>query len=222
MIASILELQKQSYFRLKIHRFLPHIFTYFGEMENAVSGCKTLLDVGCGTDSPLQAFSDKIDCYGVDAHLPSIKESRKKKIHKKYYNVKALGLLKHFKPKSFDCVLACEIIEHMSKKDGLKFIKILENLARTKVVIMTPNGFVPQTGYDNNPWQIHKSGWSYYEMKKRGYKVKGLRGLKSLRGEMSELKHRPKIFFSLVSTVTQLFVRNNPRNAFQILCVKEV
>jgi len=220
MIATILELQKQSYFRLKIHRPIPHFFTYFGEMENAVSGCKSLLDVGCGTDSPVQAFSDKIMCYGVDAHLPSIKESKKNKIHKKYYKVNALNLLKRFKAKSFDCVLACEIIEHMAKKDGLRFIKILETVARKKVVIMTPNGFVPQTGYGNNPWQEHKSGWTSTEMKKRGYKVTGLRGWKKFRGEMSYLKYRPRILFYLLSAITQLFVRNNPKLAFQILCVK--
>lgn len=87
---------------------------------------------------------------------------------------------------------------------------------------MTPNGFVPQKAYNNNPWQEHKSGWTSQEMIKRGYKVVGLRGLKYLRGEMSYLKYRPKLLFLLLSNLSQYFVRNKPEYAFQILCIKNL
>lgn len=187
-----------------------------------MAGCESLLDVGCGADSPIQAFSDKLQCVGVDAYKPSIEISKKKGIHKRYYISNALNLLERFKPKSFDCVFACEIIEHMPKKQGIELIRILEAIAKKKVVIMTPNGFVPQKAYNNNPWQEHKSGWTSQEMIKRGYKVVGLRGLKYLRGEMSYLKYRPKLLFLLLSNLSQYFVRNKPEYAFQILCIKNL
>jgi len=97
----------------------------------------------------------------------------------------------------------------------------MEKLAKNKIVIITPNGFVPQKAYGGNPWQKHKSGWTSKEMRKRGFKVVGLRGWKGFRGELSYLKYNPKILFYILSTITQFFVRNNPDYAFQIICTKK-
>lgn len=222
MINKIFELQEYLFNKIRIHRYIPFFPTYYGELEKSVSGSKSLLDIGCGTQSPIQAFSDKVICTGVDAHAPSIKISKNKGIHKKYVLSTAKNLLTKFKKKSFDCVFACEIIEHMTKKEGKELIKIMEKLARKKIVIITPNGFVPQKPYGGNPWQEHKSGWGSKEMKKMGFKVVGLRGWKGFRGEMSYLKYKPKLLFYILSTITQFFVRNNSDLAFQILCIKEL
>ena len=97
---------------------------------------------------------------------------------------------------------------------------MMEKIAKNKVIIMTPNGFLPQGIYYNNPWQVHKSGWTVKEMKKRGYKVIGINGWKPLRGECARLRFWPKYFWLRISEITQFFVRNKPEKAFQILCVK--
>lgn len=220
MLNKIFELQSTLFNKYKLHRYIPFLPTYYGELERSVKGCKTLLDIGCGADSPVQGFSDKVECTGVDVHRPSIRISKQKGIHAKYIHSSALDLLKKFKIKSFDCVFACEIIEHMEKKDGYKLIKIMEKLAKKKIVIITPNGFVPQKPYGGNKWQEHKSGWTSREMKRRGFEVIGLRGWKGFRGELSYLKYKPKILFYILSTITQFFVRNHSDLAFQILCVK--
>lgn len=222
MLSKLLKLQGTLFTKYKLHRYIPFFPTFYGEIENSVKGSETLLDIGCGTDSPVQAFSDKIECTGVDVHLPSIRISKKKGIHSKYVHSAALDLLKKFKRKSFDCVFACEIIEHMEKEDGYRLIKMMEKLARKKIVIVTPNGFVPQKPYGGNKWQEHKSGWTSREMKRMGFKVVGLRGWKGFRGELSYLKYEPKILFYILSTITQYFVRNNSDLAFQILCVKNI
>jgi len=73
---------------------------------------------------------------------------------------------RNFKENSFDCVLASDVIEHFSKEEGYKLIEMMEKIARRKVIIYTPNGFLKQGEYDNNPWQVHKSGWNVKEMKK--------------------------------------------------------
>lgn len=222
MINILIKIQIFLFTKLRIHRYIPFLPTYYGEIEKSVSGCETLLDIGCGTDSPVRAFSDRVICTGVDVYKPSLDISKKKGIHAKYVLSSALDLDKKFKEKSFDCVFACEIIEHMTKHDGRRLIKIMERLARKKIVIITPNGFVPQKPYNGNPWQEHKSGWTSEEMKQRGFDVVGLRGWKGFRGEMSYLKYRPKILFYLLSTITQFFVRNIPSFAFQILCIKRI
>ena len=40
----------------------------------------------------------------------------------------------------------------------------MEKVARKKVIVFTPNGFVPQRPYDGNPFQEHLSGWSVDEI----------------------------------------------------------
>jgi len=97
---------------------------------------------------------------------------------------------------------------------------MMEKISKNKVIIFTPNGFLPQGEYYNNPWQVHKSGWTVKEMKKRGYKVIGINSWKPLRGEYARLRFRPSYFWQIISDITQLFVRNKTEKAFQILCIK--
>ena len=193
---------------------------YRVELEKAVGTSKTLLDVGCGSNSPIHSFSKKLHCEGVDAFAPSIEKSKKSKIHKKYHKINVLDIGKKFKKNSFDCVVASDLIEHLTKKEGFQLLDMMEKIAKEKVIIFTPNGFLPQGEYDNNPMQVHKSGWSVKEMEKRGYEVIGINGWKPLRGEYAHMRYWPKFFWRIISDITQFFVRKNPKKAFQILCVK--
>ncbi|MCE4606744.1 MAG: hypothetical protein F7B59_05360, partial [Desulfurococcales archaeon] len=83
-----------------------------------------------------------------------------------------------------------------------------------------PNGFVEQHEYDDNPYQVHLSGYSYEEMKKMGFRIIGVGGWKGLRGERGNIVCQPKIFWFLISRLTQFYVKNHPENAFTLLCVK--
>lgn len=191
-------------------------------LESLVSGCKSLLDVGCGSSSSIKFFSKKLYCVGIDAFQPSIEKSKKEKIHNRYYKMNILDIGKKFKTNSFDCVLASNIIEHLTKKDGLRFLKMIEDIAKKKVIVYTPNGFVPQEKYENNVWQIHKSGWNPDEMRKMGYKVTGFLGWKPLRKEYSIIRFWPRFVWNIISDITQFFVKNSPKKAWQLLCVKEL
>jgi predicted TPR repeat methyltransferase len=202
----------------KIYLFFFPNFVF--ELEKAMDDCKTVLDVGCGSNSPLGSIKTNIYSEGVDSFSPSIKKSKLKKIHNKYHKLDVIKIGKKFKSNSFDCVIAMDLIEHLEKKDGLKLIKKMEKIAKKKVIIFTPNGFLPQGKYDNNPWQIHKSGWTSKEMENKGYKVIGINGWKRLRGEYANLLFKPKLVCRIISDITQLFTRNNPKKAFQILCIK--
>jgi hypothetical protein len=119
-------------------------------------------------------------------------------------------------------VISLDVIEHLERGDGMKLMDTMEKIARKKIIVFTPNGFLPQNAYDGNEWQIHKSGWSVKEMRKLGYKVIGINGLKWLRGEKSVLKFRPVLFWKIVSDFTQLVVKRKPGWAFQILCTKNL
>jgi SAM-dependent methyltransferase len=194
---------------------------YEEELEEAVGDCRSLLDVGCGSDSPIQTFSGKLDAVGVDLFDASLAKSADRKIHNRYVQADVRALADHFAERSFDCVLASEVIEHLTKEEGERFLGTLERIARRRVIVFTPNGFLPQGQWESNPWQVHKSGWSVEDMRQRGYRVIGLRGWKPLRGECATIRFRPKFLWLFLSSLTQRWVRNRPEKAFQILCIKD-
>jgi SAM-dependent methyltransferase len=199
------------------------------ELERAIGDSKTVLDVGCGHPSPIRKFSRKFYSVGVDAFEPSIEKSRAEGIHNDYLKAEVLEIGARLSDESFDCVLASDLIEHLEKEDGLKLLQMMEKIAKKRVIVFTPNGFTPQ-GFDGrnpwqipgNQWQIHRSGWTPEEMRAMGYKVIGINGLKSLRGEFGFLKHKPSILWQPVSDLTQIVLKRFPSRTFQILCVKEL
>lgn len=208
---------------MRLKKVYSKIFTpWYGYVEEELKDCTTVLDVGCGKDSPVQYFKSKKELVGIEAHEQAIKEAKRKKIHKEYYKRNVMDIDKLFAKNSFDAVIALDLIEHLSKKDGKKLINKMEDIAKKKVIVFTPNGFLPQAPYEGNPFQEHLSGWTVEEMKKRGYKVKGVNGYKRLRKSKGEIKYRPKIIWTIVSDISQWIVKNHPKKAFQIICTKRI
>ena len=108
-------------------------------------GCDSLLDVGCGERSPVAGFAGEIRFrVGVDSHLASIERSRIAGIHSDYVVANVLAIGDNFPARSFDCVMLLEVIEHLTRADGEKLLEQCERIARLKVVVSTPNGFVAQ------------------------------------------------------------------------------
>jgi SAM-dependent methyltransferase len=199
--------------------------TYYGfidELERALTGCESVLDIACGSSSPIKHLPKNFHAVGCDMFPEAIEKSRKVGIHDQYFQMNVLDLDKNFSPKSYDCVLALDLIEHLEKEEGLRLIAMMERVARKRVIIFTPNGFLPQREFGGNVWQVHKSGWSVKEMEERGFRVIGILGWKRLRGEKGSLRFSPKTFWSLISTATQCLVKYRPERAFQILCVKDL
>lgn len=192
--------------------------------KSILKDCKTVLDVGCGAaGSPVSLIKDRLNySIGVDAYLPSIESSERSKAHTEHKHMDVTKIAEVFKPKSFDCVVALDLIEHLTKEEGKMLLKNMESIAIKKVIVFTPNGYINQDIYDNNEYQIHKSGWSAKEMKKLGYKVVGINGLKILRGEYAKPKFKPTILWERILYITQYFTKANPRFAFQIFCIKEL
>jgi hypothetical protein len=158
---------------------------------------------------------------GIDAFQPSIDRSCAAGIHHEYKLMDVMDITKEYQDKSFDVVLASDVIEHLRKEDGLRLVDMMERLARKKVIIFTPNGFLKQGAVDGNNYQIHLSGWEVEEMRALGYRVRGIRGWKALRGAYAEVKWRPKAIWDRVALLTQAIMYERPKMAFAILCVKE-
>lgn len=186
-------------------------------LKKELQNCRTVLDLGCGDESPIQGVSTLFS-VGVELFEPSLEESKKKKIHSQY--IKADIRKIEFKKNSFDAVLALDLIEHLSKEEGYELISKMEKWAKKKVIFFTPNGFLWQNGSDNNIWQTHKSGWNTEEFKKLGFKVYGVRGWRRLRGYKAEMKFKPKLIWIIISDLTQKVIYRFPKYAFQLFCVK--
>lgn len=182
--------------------------------------CDSILDLGCGRLSPIVPFTKGKYTVGVEKFLPYLKHAKKNKTHTKLLSLDVRSVYKKFKPKSFDCVVALDLIEHLPKKDGIIFRKHMEEIAKKKVIIFTPNGFLPQKPYDNNKFQEHVSAWNVQEMRKQGYRVYGINGMLGLRAELSEIKWKPRAFWFGISELTQILTFYCPKIAFQIFCVK--
>jgi hypothetical protein len=192
-------------------------------LEAAVGNPASLLDVGCGGNSPIGRFRVKpTRSVGVDLFPQWIEESRLKGMHDSYELLPATRILERFGPGSFDVVLCCDLLEHLNRVDGEDLLLQAARVARERVVVLTPNGFVAQEATFGNPWQVHRSGWSAQTMRSLGFDVHGLNGLRWLRGERGLIRFRPRRLWGMMSRVSEPLVWRAPRLAFHILCVKRV
>jgi Methyltransferase domain len=181
--------------------------------------CRTAVDLGCGQSSPLP-FCGVPYAVGVDVYRGYFEDSgRRAHGHSAYIEADVRRV--EFRERSIDAVLALEVVEHLPKQDGWALIERMERWARRKVIISTPNGFVPQRPDDKNVHQEHLSGWLPEEFTARGYRVCGFSGWKRLRDDDSQLKYRPEFVWQRVVDITQLITYRLPRLAFQFYAVKE-
>jgi SAM-dependent methyltransferase len=199
-------------------------------LKKELKDCESVLDLGCGPSSPIQFVKNIKKSVGVEAFGPYLEESKRKKIHTEYMNKKIEDL--EFYQDQFDAVIMIEVLEHMEEVAGLEAIKKAEKWAKKKIIVSTPNGFLPQKELDGNLMQRHLSGWDVGKMKKMCFKSKGLAGLRCLRQEVQDdtmgddltitMKYRPRLFWFLIAVISQLFVYSFPKCAFELFCVKNL
>lgn len=189
-------------------------------LRRELQGMGTVLDVGCGSDSPLQFVHGMQRKVGVDAFAPSIEASRARGLHDDYLQMRLEDL--QIAPRSYDAVVLLDLIEHFEKPAGLEFLASLERIAVRKVLVFTPNGFLPQPPYEDNPWQLHRSGWTVPEFHSLGYRVQGVLGWKALRGELNRPRFHPWPFWERVANATRLVTASRPKLDAGLLAVKEM
>lgn len=153
----------------------------FWFLENLTTDCETLLDIGCGRDSPVKIVKNK-KTVGVDGFLPYIIQSKNNSIHTDYVLCDVRHLC--FKEKSVDCAAAFELIEHLTREEGIELVKNMEHVAKRNIVLSTPNGWLEQDEFDGNKLQHHKSSWVSEDFKELGYTVFGINGMKLFRGRV--------------------------------------
>jgi len=194
-------------------------FATFGVLlKDELKDCESILDVGCGDNSPLRMIARKKELVGIDGYAGAINKSKKAGIHQKYIKMDIKDIGKKFKPKQFDAVVALDVIEHLKKKDGYNLLKQMEKIARKKVIVFTPNGFLPQID-KVNLLQEHLSGWDTKDFKAREYKVFGAKGLKIFR-KNAELRFKPKVISGILSEMSHYFYgKYHPEKSFSLFAI---
>ncbi len=199
----------------------PSLLTLVGELRGALAGCKSVLDVGCGKISPMR-FLPSAHLVGFDGYAPDLEEARRNRTHNEYIRGDVRSLRELFPGRRFEACVALDVIEHLPKEEGWRMLEAMEALATRRVVIFTPNGFVPQKSKDGD-LQEHLSGWTADEMRPRGYEVRGLYGPKGLRGEYHRVKYQPRVFWVMVSLLAHyVHTRSHPEKAAAIFCLKRL
>lgn len=196
----------------KIYKHLYNCYLWLSAICNPVwwildRRTKTILDLGCGQGYPMQILkmiNKNIQATGVDLFETYLKEARRLNIYEK---VKVCDVNKlPFKEKSFDTVICLQVIEHLSKKNGIRLIKKMENIAKFQVIITTPLGFFDHPDMDSNKLQRHLSGWSDEDFQKMGYSIRH-QGLNYFYGN-DGLVHRsaPKILRAAIFILDNLLM----------------
>lgn len=197
-------------------------------LQRELADCETVLDLGCGPESPVSRCMNIKHSVGVEAFAPYFERAKANHTHNELLNEKIQNL--KFEPNAFDAVVMIEVIEHLADADAEDVLRLAEMWARKKVIVTSPNGFVAQKAVDDNPLQAHLSGWDLDRMKSRGFRSKGLLGLKVLRQEvhggtmagdlLATMRFRPRVFWFFVSSLSQIVTYYVPRLAFGLFSVK--
>lgn len=197
-------------------------FFFLSRLRQEIGNSKCVLDVGCGNNSPIGHLKKTFYSEGVDIYPKCIQVSRKNHYHDAYRvgDVRKLG--RFYKNKSFDSLVSIDVIEHLTKPDSLKMISQMEKIARKKVILMTPRGYIDQGAYDGNPYQVHHSGWTTKDLQDLGYRVYGLRGFKYLRDDAATIRFSPWIFWGFLAFITEVLLYPFPDLSFQLFAVKSV
>lgn len=133
----------------------------------------TVLDVACGLSFKSKYIPAQIR-VGVDIYDEYFKhiEADVPYVVLKY-DVRKLEEI--FTEKSFDIVIALDVIEHLEKEDALSMIRQCEKIAKKAVILETPKGYIPQNidilGHGGHEWQTHRCGWEVKELEDMGYTV---------------------------------------------------
>lgn len=189
-------------------------------VKNLSMGCTSVLDVGCGPCSLIAKIKPWAYSVGVEGDSSRAAAADDNHTHSEIIVGDVNKLPELFGKDSFDLVVAMDLIEHLPKADGKELIKNMERIARKRLLITTPNGFLPQFNQQYS-LEEHVSGWTNREMEDLGFTVRGLFGPKAFRGEYHLIKWRPVVVLIVISALYhKLIGQRFPAFSAGICCVR--
>lgn len=206
--------------------FLPERQFITSILRKELRGVRSVLDLGCGDGlkQPLRDVRYKGYTVGVDVYADSVRKAKSLHTHTRFLRLDITKNWNRFRDKSFDAVTAFDLIEHLTKKEGSKLIWQAQRIARKKVIILTPNGYVSQDARlrRGNRWNKHRCGWSEEEFLQQGFRCIGAGGLKIGRGEKATIRFRPWTLGQLFANVSQAVLWRFSSLCYHLIAVKDL
>ena len=194
------------------------------ELENTNS---SVLDVGCGRDSPLIHTDKLFYKVGIDVFKPTIKIVKQLGFYDELLLADVRDL--PFRNAVFGLSVALEVIEHLKKEEGYKFIEDLSNITTKKIILTTPNGHKIGLNIEENLYLRHLSVWNKDEFEQLQFNVKGFGGLKSMNKIWAWIdKFDNRVWFLFISFIWQilsditqiLFSKDIAEKSAHLFCVR--
>ena len=139
-------------------------------LEKEIPSEDTILDVGVGLQPPTMELPN--ERTGCDIYLPYLKLTPNV-ISKFQFDLRK-GI--PIKDLSFDTVVCLDVIEHLDDQYGDILIAEMERIARKRIILITPEGFVTQIhdaykmGADY--WQTHRAGYDRSFFEDKGFRIR--------------------------------------------------
>lgn len=116
------------------------------------------MDCGCGIGRWAYLLHRTHSVVGFDLYRPYLLEA------KKYEEVAlATATALPFRKDAFETGLAIELIEHLPKQDGFRFLEELKTVISNRVILTTPKTFIPISFGGDHP-ETHRSLWKKEEI----------------------------------------------------------
>lgn len=204
--------------RVRLHRE----WEYKRWLKRDLADCETILELGCGSNSPILQIGYGQRTTAVDIFEPYIKKHNQNNDYKICYQANILDM--PFPEKQFDAVVMFDVLEHLdtTKVKEIALFTKMERAAIKKVIMFTPNGFVENDEVDGDPYQRHVSAWEPETYLSRGYSVRGATGWRKILGKASLPKYHPYSIFSIIAMISQPLIFNSPKTAWHSYAVKEL
>lgn len=185
----------------------------------------SILDLGCGVGSPMKFLNrhKRFHVVGVDGFKPYLDRCLREGTYDMVLHEDVRNL--PFQDKTFDVVMALQVLEHLDLQDGKALLLDMERIARKQVIVSTDVNEYVQGAVDGNDYQIHRHIWDIKELRGRGFETHGL-SFKGYGGETGCARHLPGFPRWLIATALQpivgLLVYYCPRYAGAVVCTKNM
>jgi 2-polyprenyl-3-methyl-5-hydroxy-6-metoxy-1,4-benzoquinol methylase len=186
---------------------------------------ETVLDAGCGlgrwgalieTNYWEARLSHPPAVDGFDAFEPNVERCRERGAYRRAWQQTMPSPLQG----SWDTVLVCELIEHVEQSQIEAVLDVLEQAARRRIIVTTPNSPLMREGSDtpvgHNPYEAHRSYVSAGMLRQRGYRIHGA-GFGRYNSRLARAAKRARLRRALTLVPLRL-----PAIAETIVAVKDV
>jgi hypothetical protein len=202
--------------------YLHRDYSYLRWLRRDLSDCHSILELGCGSSSPILKIGLGARTDTVDIFQPYVDMHNKLNDYRGCRQADILSL--KLPEQAYDAVVMLDVLEHLPKNivEEVKLFEAMERCARKRVILFVPNGFVENDEVDMDPYQKHVSAWEPSLYKERGYTVHGATSLRWIMGKAALPRHRPYSMWAIIAMLSMRFVYNRPELAWHSYAVKEV